>query len=151
MFRELLRTNFCEENLSFWLELEGLKNKFCITSSTTAGSQNLLIPGKDTPGRAAMERHHDSLTQMAFTIYNMHLVPSSQYKLNIDHGHRGELMTYFSKAITDITGQVFQYVGIWYMVCLRVCKPAPQWVREFFVITTHSPLTTHHSPIATVT
>ena len=114
--------NFCEENLSFWLEVEDFKRKFSITSSAIAGSQNPRIPGKNTPGRAAMERHHDSLIQMAFTIYNTYLAPSSQCELNIDHGLRRELVTYLSKVMTGITGQVFHDVGAQYTVCVRVCN-----------------------------
>ena len=90
-----------------------------------------------------MERHHDSLTQMAFTIYNMYLTPSSQCELNIDYGLCRDLVAYLSEVMTGITGQVFQDVGVQYVVCIYICKSAPQWVREFFVITTHSPLTTH--------
>ncbi|KAG5220017.1 regulator of protein signaling domain-containing protein [Salix suchowensis] len=33
LFREFLRGNFCEENLSFWLDVEDFKRKFHITSS----------------------------------------------------------------------------------------------------------------------
>ena len=78
-----------------------------------------------------MERHHDILTQMAFTIYSVYLAPSSQCELNIDHGLRRELVAYLSEVMTGITGQVFQDVGVWYIVCVHVCKPAPQWVRGF--------------------
>ena len=78
-----------------------------------------------------MERHHDSLTQMAFTIYSVYLAPSSQCELNIDYGLHRELVAYLSKVMTDITGEVFQDVSVKYIVCIRVCKPAPQWVRGF--------------------
>ena len=122
MFCKFLHTNFCEENSSFWLEVEDFKRKFSITSSAIAGSQNPRIPGKNTPGRAAMERHHDSLIQMAFTIYNTYLAPSSQCELNIDHGLRRELVTYLSEVMTGITGQAFHDVGARYTVCVRVCN-----------------------------
>ena len=110
LFREFLRTNFCEENLSFWLEVEDFKRKFNITSSAIAGtSMQGARPGlKGTPGQAAMEKHHGSLIQTAFVIYNTYLAPSSQCELNIDHGLRGELVTYLSDVISDITGQAFQ-------------------------------------------
>ena len=78
-----------------------------------------------------MERHHDSLTQMAFTIYSVYLAPSSQCELSIDHGLHRELVAYLSEVMTGITGQVFQDVGVRYIVCIHVCKPAPQWVRGF--------------------
>jgi len=63
---------------------------------------------KATPGQAAMERHHESLAQMAFVIYNMYLAPSSQCELNIDHGLRNELVAYLSEIITNMTGKAFQ-------------------------------------------
>jgi hypothetical protein len=107
LFREFLRTNFCEENLSFWLEVEDFKRKFNITSSAIAGP-SMGPRGKGTPGQEAMVKHHDSLIQMAFVIYNTYLAPSSQCELNIDHGLRGELVTYLSEVMTDITGQAFQ-------------------------------------------
>ena len=69
-----------------------------------------------------MERHHNSLIQMAFTIYNTYLAPSSQCKLNIDHGLCRELVMYLSEVMTGITGQVFHDVGAWYTVCVRICN-----------------------------
>lgn len=107
LFREFLRGNFCEENLSFWLEVQDFKRKFNITSSAMAA--NARPPtGKATPGQAAMEKHHESLIQMAFVIYNTYLAPSSQCELNIDHGLRNELVAYLSEVMTDMTGKTFQ-------------------------------------------
>ncbi|GJJ07735.1 hypothetical protein Clacol_001940 [Clathrus columnatus] len=113
LFRDFLRSNFCEENLSFWLEVQDFKRKFNITSSAiAAGSAHLgRIPNphaRVTPGQAAMEKHHESLIQMAFVIYNKYLAPSSPCELNIDHGLRNELVAYLSEVITDMTGKAFQ-------------------------------------------
>lgn len=112
LFREFLRTNFCEENLSFWIEVEDFKRKFHITSSAIAvGSSQLPRPNphtRATPGQVAMEKHHESLIQMAFLIYNKYLAPSSPCELNIDHGLRNELVAYLSEVITDMTGKAFQ-------------------------------------------
>jgi hypothetical protein len=69
-FREFLRSNFCEENLSFWLDVQDLKRRFNTTSSAVA------VPGvqkgreKVVAGPAAMERHQRDLIAMAFVIYN---------------------------------------------------------------------------------
>lgn len=106
LFREFLRANFCEENLSFWLDVKDFKKKFNITSSAIAVSS----PGrsvKGTPGQAAMERHHESLIQTAFVIYNRYLAPSSQNELNIDHGLRNELAAYLNEVMTSLTGREF--------------------------------------------
>ena len=108
LFRDFLRQNFCEENLSFWLEVEDFKRKFNTTSSARGGADFRQVGGKGTPGQAAMEKHHEGLIQMAFVIYNTYLAPSSQCELNIDHGLRGELVNYLSQVMTDITGKTFQ-------------------------------------------
>lgn len=108
LFRDFLRTNFCEENLTFWLEVEDFKRKFNTTSSARGGADSYRSQGKGTPGQAAMEKHHDSLIQIAFVIYNKYLAPSSQCELNIDHGLRGELVGYLSQVMTDVTGKSFQ-------------------------------------------
>ncbi|KAI0786444.1 regulator of G protein signaling [Abortiporus biennis] len=89
LFRDFLRANFCEENLSFYLEVVDFKKRFNITST-------------------AMEKHHESLIQTAFQIYNMYLAPSSQCELNIDHGLRNELSGYLSDVIQSLTGKAFQ-------------------------------------------
>ena len=106
LFRDFLRSNFCEENLAFWLEVEDFKRKFNTTSSARGG--DVRVAGKGTPGQAAMEKHHEGLIKNAFLIYNLYLAPSSQCELNIDHGLRGELVTYLSQVMTDITGKSFQ-------------------------------------------
>ncbi|KAH9950099.1 regulator of G protein signaling [Amylocystis lapponica] len=110
LFREFLRSNFCEENLSFYLDVQDFKRKFNITSSAVASSApNTARAGaKATLGQVAMERHHESLIQMAFVIYNTYLAPSSQSELNIDHGLRNELSGYLSDVITSLTGKAFQ-------------------------------------------
>ncbi|KIM83901.1 hypothetical protein PILCRDRAFT_68766 [Piloderma croceum F 1598] len=106
LFREFLRSNFSEENLSFWLDVKDFKRKFNITSSATA-----LAPanrgGRHAPGQAAMERHHESLIHTAFVIYNKYLAPSSQHELNIDHGLRNELAGYLNEVMTSLTGREF--------------------------------------------
>ncbi|OCH95870.1 regulator of G protein signaling [Obba rivulosa] len=111
LFRDFLKTNFCEENLSFYLDVQDFKRKFNITSSAIAASPIAAArtgSTKATPGQAAMERHHEALIQMAFVIYNTYLAPSSQSELNIDHGLRNELSGYLGDVITNMTGKKFQ-------------------------------------------
>lgn len=55
-----------------------------------------------------MERHHESLINTAFVIYNTYLAPSSQCELNIDHGLRNELVKYLEEVVTNMTGKAFQ-------------------------------------------
>ncbi|THH21047.1 hypothetical protein EW146_g426 [Bondarzewia mesenterica] len=111
LFREFLRDNFCEENLSFWLEVEDFKRKFNITSSASSAQMARPQTGtskSNTPGQLAMEQHHEALIQQAFIIYTTYLAPSSQCELNIDHGLRNELSGYLSEVMTGLTGTPFQ-------------------------------------------
>jgi GTPase-activating protein SST2 len=107
LFREFLRSNFCEENLSFWLEVEEFKKKFTVTSSAVASSPMGRTSQKTTPGQAAMERHHESLIHRAFEIYNKYLAPGAPSELNIDHGLRNELVAYLGEVMTGLTGKQF--------------------------------------------
>ena len=67
LFREFLRANFCEENLSFWLDTQDFKRKFNTTSSAVA---NPAAGQGRTIGHQAMEKHQQELIGMAFVIYN---------------------------------------------------------------------------------
>lgn len=106
LFREFLQANFCEENLAFWMDVEDFKRKFSITSTAQANVP-AIRGGRGTPGQAAMERHHESLIQTAFQIYNKYLAPSSQNELNIDHGLRLDLASYLSEVMTNLNGKAF--------------------------------------------
>lgn len=112
LFREFLRGNFAEENLSFWLEAQELKRKFTTTSTAAAANQNPAhgshSPGSrpstaksPTPGQQAMEKHHEALVQFTFLIYNTYLAPQSQCELNIDAALRNELYAYVEEVIID--------------------------------------------------
>lgn len=105
LFRDFLRGNFCEENLTFWIEVEDFKRKFQITSSAVASTSTRPMTGKSTPGQAAMEKHHESLIEIAVRIYRTFLAPSSPAELNIDHGLRNELVAYLSEVLSDMTGK----------------------------------------------
>ncbi|KAM5532719.1 hypothetical protein V8D89_013611 [Ganoderma adspersum] len=108
LFRDFLRSNFCEENLSFYLDVQDFKKSFSTTSSAIAVNPVTGRGGKTTPGQVAMEKHHEALIQKAFIIYNTYLAPSSQSELNIDHGLRNELSGYLSDVIQSLTGKTFQ-------------------------------------------
>ncbi|KAF9519529.1 hypothetical protein BS47DRAFT_1154138 [Hydnum rufescens UP504] len=108
LFREFLRSNFCEENLCFWLDVQDFKRRFHTTSSananTFAGRPSTSRGSQGTVGQAAMEKHHESLVTMTFVIYNTYLAPSSPCELNIDHGLRNELVAYLNEVLTLTTG-----------------------------------------------
>ncbi|TIC16177.1 regulator of G protein signaling superfamily [Wallemia mellicola] len=97
LFREFLRSNFCEENLSFWLDVQDFKRKFSTTSSAVAKPQHFGLFSKSSDkkgGPSAMQQHQQDINAMACVIYNTYLAPSSSSELNIDHGLRAELVNY---------------------------------------------------------
>nr|KIR87613.1 hypothetical protein I308_01635 [Cryptococcus tetragattii IND107] len=98
LFREFLRSNFCEENLSFWLDVQDFKRRFQTTSSAVAapGSKQAKLSG-----HATMEKHQQDLIAMAFVIYNSYLAPASPCELNIDHNLRAELVAYMNQITAD--------------------------------------------------
>ncbi|BEI84110.1 hypothetical protein CcaverHIS002_0407140 [Cutaneotrichosporon cavernicola] len=99
LFREFLRANFCEENLSFWLDVQDFKRRFNTSSSAAAAPG--ALPTQSGQGLQAMERHQQDLISMAFVIYNTYLAPASPCELNIDHQLRGELISYMNEILED--------------------------------------------------
>lgn len=79
VFREFLRSNFCEENLNFWLEVQEFKKKFTTTSSAVATPST----GKSmkSTGLAAMEKHQQDLINQAFVIYNSRYRRASPFQI----------------------------------------------------------------------
>jgi len=75
--------------------VKDFKRKFNITSSAIAATP-APRGSRNTPGQAAMEKHHESLIRTAFEINNKYLAPSSPHELNIDHGLRNELAGYLN-------------------------------------------------------
>lgn len=125
LFREFLRGNFSEENLSFWLDVQDFKRRFHTTSSAIANNTatrtsdagngpnggrpsngGKLNPNgtPQTPGQAAMEKHHQSLVGMTFVIYNTYLAQGSACELNIDHALRNELFAYLNEVMIHHQG-----------------------------------------------
>jgi hypothetical protein len=108
LFRNFLKANSCEENLSFWLDVQDLVKKFRAPMTVVAVSTDL--GNSSTPGQVLMERFAELLTNTAILIYNTYLAPSSQCELNIDDESCNELAKYLEKVITstDVTDKVFQ-------------------------------------------
>ncbi len=106
LFREFLKGNFCEENLSFWIDVQDFKKKFTTTSSANSAATSKLMKA-NTIGQVAMEQHNQSLINAAFAIYNNYLAPSSHCELNIDHALRNELINYLTDVMTGLTGKTF--------------------------------------------
>ncbi|KAK0102893.1 hypothetical protein ONS95_000912 [Cadophora gregata] len=90
LFRENLRDTHCEENLSFYLDVdEFLKScKIAIKSNS--------------PSRGSSGGNLDSVKETmasAYGIYNAFLAPGSPCELNIDHLLRNQLATRMTKAV----------------------------------------------------
>lgn len=71
LFREFLRGDYCDENLSFWLDCQDFKRRFNTTSSASSASEDASgSSGKKIRGLGTMERHQHDILAMAFLIYN---------------------------------------------------------------------------------
>ncbi|KAJ8502026.1 hypothetical protein ONZ45_g11919 [Pleurotus djamor] len=97
LFREFLRASYCEENLSFWLDVNDFKRKFSTTSSVKVADDTPPAGGK-SHGQDAMERHHDYLVRLGFQVYNNYLAASCPAELSLDSRLRSEC----SKFLADV-------------------------------------------------
>jgi len=93
LFRENLRDTHCEENLSFYLDVdEFLKScKSAIKANSPARS------GKNASG-PNLDAVKETMAS-AYGIYNAFLAPGSPCELNIDHLLRNQLATRMTKAV----------------------------------------------------
>ncbi|KAF5874325.1 putative developmental regulator flba protein [Botrytis fragariae] len=90
LFRENLRDTHCEENLSFYLDVEEF------LKSCKAAVRNV------DPTRGKSGGSLDSVKETmasAYGIYNAFLAPGSPCELNIDHMLRNQLATRMTKAV----------------------------------------------------
>lgn len=88
LFRENLRETHCEENLSFYLDVDDFVRN-CRQAIRTA---------QKTPGNSSMEGIKEIMAQ-AYGIYNAFLAPGSPCELNIDHQLRSNLASRMTKAV----------------------------------------------------
>ncbi|KAI0478498.1 regulator of G protein signaling domain-containing protein [Xylariaceae sp. FL0804] len=88
LFRENLRETHCEENLSFYLDVDEF-----VRSCRTA----IKIAQKN-PNSTSMDGVKEIMAQ-AYGIYNAFLAPGSPCELNIDHQLRNNLATRMTKAV----------------------------------------------------
>ena len=70
LFRDFLVSNFCEENLSFWLDVQDFKRRFNTTSSAIGSSSDKDKKSARHAGHAAVTKHQQDLIAMALVIYN---------------------------------------------------------------------------------
>jgi len=98
LFRENLRDTHCEENLSFYLDLDEFQNSCRVAMKTANASRT----GKPSPRGSPVSGSLDSVKETmasAYGIYNAFLAPGSPCELNIDHMLRNQLATRMTKAV----------------------------------------------------
>jgi GTPase-activating protein SST2 len=93
LFRENLRDTHCEENLSFYLDVDEFL-KAC-KSAIKGASTSRGAKGQSAQG---LEMVKETMAS-AYGIYNAFLAPGSPCELNIDHLLRNQLATRMTKAV----------------------------------------------------
>ncbi|KAF2801128.1 RGS-domain-containing protein [Melanomma pulvis-pyrius CBS 109.77] len=86
LYREFLKETMCEENLSFYLEVQEFNSQYRAAVNTT--------------GDHKIETIRETLAA-AYGLYNAFLAPGSPNELNIDHALRTQLATRMTRAVGD--------------------------------------------------
>jgi len=89
LFRENLRETHCEENLSFYIDVDEFVRQ-CRQATKVA---------QKSPGNIASLDGIKEIMAQAYGIYNAFLAPGSPCELNIDHQLRNNLATRMTKAV----------------------------------------------------
>ena len=89
LFRENLRETHCEENLSFYLDVDEFVRQCRLA---------VRVAQKGPSNAASMDAIKEIMAQ-AYGIYNAFLAPGSPCELNIDHQLRNNLATRMTKAV----------------------------------------------------
>jgi hypothetical protein len=93
LFRENLRDTHCEENLSFYLDVDEFLKSCKIAIKANSPSRS----GKSSSG-GNLDSVKETMAS-AYGIYNAFLAPGSPCELNIDHLLRNQLATRMTKAV----------------------------------------------------
>jgi hypothetical protein len=88
LFRENLRETHCEENLSFYLDVDEF----------VRSCRQAIRSAQKNPNVTSMDGIKEIMAQ-AYGIYNAFLAPGSPCELNIDHQLRNNLATRMTKAV----------------------------------------------------
>ncbi|KAJ4365249.1 AMSH/STAMBP protein ubiquitin specific-protease [Neocucurbitaria cava] len=86
LYREFLKETMCEENLSFYLEVQDFNRQYRAAISDKGDNK--------------VETIRETLAA-AYGLYNAFLAPGSPNELNIDHGLRTQLATRMTRAVGD--------------------------------------------------
>jgi hypothetical protein len=93
LFRENLRDTHCEENLSFYLDVD----EFLKSCKSAIKNNSPSRSGKNASG-PNLDAVKETMAS-AYGIYNAFLAPGSPCELNIDHLLRNQLATRMTKAV----------------------------------------------------
>ncbi|KAK1966215.1 domain found in Dishevelled [Colletotrichum sublineola] len=88
LFRENLRETHCEENLSFYLDVDDF----------VRSCRGAIRVAQKNPNASSLDGIKEIMAQ-AYGIYNAFLAPGSPCELNIDHQLRNNLATRMTKAV----------------------------------------------------
>jgi hypothetical protein len=102
LYREFLKETMCEENLSFYLEVQDFNRQY--RSAIGDKGENKVETIRETLAAAYgmfNYTHHSLATLTAIGLYNAFLAPGSPNELNIDHGLRTQLATRMTRAVGD--------------------------------------------------
>lgn len=100
LFRENLRDTHCEENLSFYIDVDEFLNACKLAIKANSPSRS----GKSSSGQG-LESVKETMAS-AYGIYNAFLAPGSPCELNIDHLLRNQLATRMTKAVGEDAAMV---------------------------------------------
>ncbi len=89
LFRENLRETHCEENLSFYIDVDEFVRQ----------CRGAIRSAQKNPNNAASMDGIKEIMAQAYGIYNAFLAPGSPCELNIDHQLRNNLATRMTKAV----------------------------------------------------
>ncbi|CAI6338215.1 unnamed protein product [Periconia digitata] len=86
LYREFLKDTMCEENLSFYLDVQEFNHQYRAAVNAS--------------GESKIETIRETLAA-AYGLYNAFLAPGSPNELNIDHALRTQLATRMTRAVGD--------------------------------------------------
>ncbi|KAG0316885.1 hypothetical protein BGZ97_006228 [Linnemannia gamsii] len=110
LFRNFLRINFCEENLTFHLEVISYKKRFeALVHSTRVYAQSLSAQDPSTmpgpiPHPAALRELEKQICTQAFAIYETYLIAGAPRELNLPHQMRMDLTAYMQETPSTTDG-----------------------------------------------
>ncbi|KAF9958887.1 hypothetical protein BGZ65_001095, partial [Modicella reniformis] len=111
MFKNFLKQNICEENLTFYLEVLDYKSRFNTLINATrahmssASGQDLATvaaAGSSPTPTASLRELEKQICTLAFTIHETYLVLGAPRELNLPHQMRQDITTYMQAVVRNM-------------------------------------------------